>query len=75
MCHKHRSHPSVNTQKSQTRTLEHNGLRAFVGKSAGYPTFNTETIDLGTRYANQTILLRFRIGADDAAAAIAASGQ
>ncbi len=45
------------------------GQRAFVGKSAGYPTFNTETIDLGTRFAGQTIRLRFRIGADDAAAA------
>ena len=45
------------------------GLRAFVGKSAGYPAFNTATIDLGTRFANQTLQLRFRIGADDAAAA------
>lgn len=45
------------------------GRRAFVGKSANYPTFNIETIDLGTRFANQTVLLRFRIGADDAAAA------
>ena len=45
------------------------GQRAFVGKSVGYPTFNTETVDLGTRFANQTIRLRFRIGADDAAAA------
>ncbi len=45
------------------------GQRAFVGKSANYPTFNPETIDLGTRFANQTIVIRFRIGADDAAAA------
>jgi hypothetical protein len=45
------------------------GQRAFVGKSANYPTFNTETVDLGTRFANQTIQFRFRIGADDAAAA------
>ncbi|MDP1829862.1 MAG: myxosortase-dependent M36 family metallopeptidase [Archangium sp.] len=45
------------------------GQRAFVGKSLNYPTFNAETIDLGTRFANQTIQLRFRIGADDAAAA------
>ncbi len=45
------------------------GRMAFVGKSAGYPTFNSATIDLGTRYASQTIRFRFRIGADDAAAA------
>ncbi len=45
------------------------GVRGFVGKSANYPTFNTETVDLGTTYANQTIRFRFRIGADDAAAA------
>lgn len=45
------------------------GLPAFVGKSANYPTFNLETVNLGTTYAGQTILFRFRIGADDAAAA------
>jgi large repetitive protein len=45
------------------------GKMAFVGKSVNYPTFNTETVDLGTRFANQAIRLRFRIGADDAAAA------
>ncbi len=45
------------------------GRRGFVGKSAGYPMFNSETIDLGTAYANQTIRFRFRIGADDAASA------
>jgi hypothetical protein len=45
------------------------GRRAYVGKSPGYPTFNTETVDLGTTYAGQTVQLRFRIGADDAAAA------
>lgn len=55
------------SQNQSTNPLK--GQRAFVGKSAGYPTFNTETIDLGTRFANQTILFRFRIGADDAAAA------
>jgi uncharacterized protein (TIGR03382 family) len=46
------------------------GKRAFVGKSAGYPSFITETVSLGTAYANQSALrFRFRIGADDAAAA------
>ncbi len=45
------------------------GRKAFVGKSTGYPTFNTETVDLGTAYAGKSIRFRFRIGADDAAAA------
>ncbi|MDX2011355.1 MAG: M36 family metallopeptidase [Myxococcaceae bacterium] len=44
------------------------GRRAFVGKSANYPTFNPETIDLGTQYAGQMVRVRFRIGSDDAAA-------
>lgn len=45
------------------------GRMAFVGKSVNYPTFNTETVELGTRFQNQTVRFRFRIGADDAAAA------
>lgn len=45
------------------------GRRAFVGSSTNYPAFNLETIDLGTMYAGQTVRLRFRIGADDSAAA------
>ena len=45
------------------------GRRAFVGKSPNYPSFFLETIDLGATYANQTVRFRFRIGADDAAAA------
>ncbi len=45
------------------------GKRAFVATSANYPAFNPETIDLGTRYAGQTVRFRFRIGADEAAAA------
>jgi hypothetical protein len=44
------------------------GRRAFVGKSPNYPTFNLETIDLGSQYARQTVRVRFRIGSDDAAA-------
>lgn len=45
------------------------GRRGYVGQSPGYPTFNTERVDLGTQYAGQTVRVRFRIGADDAAAA------
>ncbi|MEW6431700.1 MAG: myxosortase-dependent M36 family metallopeptidase [Myxococcota bacterium] len=45
------------------------GKRAYVGRSPNYPAFNTETVNLGTTYAGQTVRLRFRIGSDDAAAA------
>lgn len=45
------------------------GQKAYVSKSAGYPNFVTETVSLGTTYAGKTIKFRFRIGADDAAAA------
>src|SRR5205823_5287075 len=38
----------------------------FVGKNAAYPAANTFTFDLGTSLASQTILVRFRIGTDDA---------
>jgi len=44
------------------------GKKAFVGKSPGYPAFVTQTVDLGTLYAGKAVKLRFRIGADDAAA-------
>ncbi len=45
------------------------GSAAYVGKSAGYPAMVGETVNLGTSYAGQTVRFRFRIGADDAAAA------
>ncbi len=45
------------------------GQRAYVGKSAGYPAFINETVSLGTAYVGKTLRFRFRIGADDAAAA------
>ena len=45
------------------------GRSAFAGRSLNFPTFNSEVVRLGTTYANQTIRFRFRIGADDAAAA------
>lgn len=44
------------------------GRRGYGGKSPNYPTFNLETVELGTRYAGQTVRVRFRIGSDDAAA-------
>lgn len=44
------------------------GREAWVGQSPGYPEFVTTTVNLGKAYAGQIIELRFRIGADDAAA-------
>lgn len=44
------------------------GRKAYSGQSAGYPAFFTTTLNLGRTYAGKTVLLRFRIGSDDAAA-------
>jgi hypothetical protein len=44
------------------------GRKAFVGKSPGYPEFKTVSADFGAKYAGKTVLVRFRIGSDDAAA-------
>ncbi len=41
------------------------GRAAFCGRSTGYPAFIQESIDFGTAYAGQTVLLRFRVGSDD----------
>ncbi|WP_324290042.1 myxosortase-dependent M36 family metallopeptidase [Pyxidicoccus sp. MSG2] len=43
------------------------GRRALVGTTAGFPTFNTATLNLGTAYAGKTVLIRFRIGTDNGA--------
>jgi len=37
---------------------------AFVSRSAGWPNFSNATLNLGTTYANQDVMIRFRIGAD-----------
>ncbi|HEY3450673.1 MAG TPA: myxosortase-dependent M36 family metallopeptidase [Myxococcales bacterium] len=44
------------------------GRMAFVGKSPDYPEFKTVSADLGAKYEGKTVLVRFRIGSDDAAA-------
>jgi hypothetical protein len=44
------------------------GRPAFVGRNAGWPNFITTTLNLGT-YANQTIQIRFRVGADESTGA------
>jgi hypothetical protein len=46
------------------------GRMAFVNASAGYPAFITATVNLGTTYAGQDVLVRFRAGADDNTVAV-----
>ena len=45
-----------------------NGRLAFTGTSAGFPARTPLTLDFGTRFAGQSVQLRFRIGTDEAAA-------
>ncbi len=40
------------------------GREAYKGASPGYPSFATQTVELGTAFAGETILVRFRVGAD-----------
>jgi len=40
------------------------GRAAFVQISPGYPAFVNTTVNLGTAFAGQTVLIRFRIGSD-----------
>ena len=42
---------------------------AFVNRMVGWPNFATVTRNLGTAFANQTIQIRFRIGADESTGA------
>ena len=42
---------------------------AFVNRSAGWPNFANASLNLGTTYANQTVRIRFRIGADESTGA------
>ncbi len=42
---------------------------AFVNRMVGWPNFATVTRNLGTTYANQTVMIRFRVGADDSTGA------
>jgi hypothetical protein len=41
------------------------GRPAFGAASPGYPSLATATVSLGTTYANKTVQLRFRVGADE----------
>jgi MYXO-CTERM domain-containing protein len=43
------------------------GRQGFVRTSAGFPAFVNATVNFGTALANKTVLVRFRIGTDEAA--------
>ncbi|HEU4726618.1 MAG TPA: hypothetical protein VFT22_01975, partial [Kofleriaceae bacterium] len=45
------------------------GRPAFTGTSPGFPARSLLTLDFGTRFAGQTVQLRFRIGTDSAVSA------
>jgi hypothetical protein len=42
---------------------------AFVNRMTGWPNFATVTRNLGTAYANENVMIRFRIGADESTGA------
>ncbi len=45
------------------------GRPAIGGTTAGFPALLPASLDLGTRYAGKTVRIRFRLGADNGAAA------
>ncbi|MBM4784248.1 MAG: hypothetical protein GQE15_41795 [Archangiaceae bacterium] len=55
---------STTTPQGRPSTNPSAGQAAWVGTSNGYPAFLTQTLNLGTRYANKTIHLRFVIATD-----------
>jgi len=44
------------------------GRPAFTGTSPGFPARRLLTLDFGTRFAGQSVLLRFRLGSDSSVA-------
>jgi hypothetical protein len=44
------------------------GRMAYSGASPGFPARNLVTLNFGTRFAGQSVLLRFRIGTDTSVA-------
>ncbi len=44
------------------------GKNGYVRQSTGYPNFVPVTVNLGTQYSGQTVLVRFRVGTDDGGA-------
>lgn len=45
------------------------GRPAYVNRNTGWPNFITSNINLGTTYAGQNVLIRFRVGADESTGA------
>ncbi|MFO0619560.1 MAG: M36 family metallopeptidase [Polyangiaceae bacterium] len=45
------------------------GQNGYVGETPGFPAMVKETLDLGSKFAGQTVQLRFRVGTDMAAGA------
>jgi hypothetical protein len=45
------------------------GREGFSGNNASFPQFDTLTLDFGTQFAGQSVLLRFRLGTDFCCAA------
>lgn len=43
--------------------------QAFVGDSPSYPEFTSASVDLGTAFANMSVMIRFRVGSDEAVGA------
>lgn len=41
------------------------GRRALAGRSAAFPAFESAALELDTRFAGQTVRLRFRVGSDE----------
>jgi hypothetical protein len=44
------------------------GQPAFSGTSPNFPALSTVTLDFGTQFAGQSVMIRFRIGTDEAVA-------
>jgi len=62
--------PGYNGTLVATGTNPLRGRLAYVNASPGYPAFFTVTVNLGTTYAGQNVMVRFRQGADDNTAAV-----
>ena len=57
------------TTNAQTSAPIGRNRRAFVNRMTGWPNFTTVSRNLGTTYAGQTVMIRFRVGADESTGA------
>jgi hypothetical protein len=60
--------PGYNRTISTTFSNPLGGRMAYSATSTGFPARNLVTLDFGTRFAGQSVLLRFRIGTDTSVA-------